>query len=52
MCFVGVPSIVYGAFGFTMMVFLGLKTSLLGGIIAVSMLIVPILVRSMDEVAR
>ncbi len=48
----GVPSIVYGAFGFTIMVFLGLKTSLLGGIIAVSMLIVPILVRSMDEVAR
>jgi phosphate transport system permease protein len=48
----GVPSIVYGAFGFTIMVFLGLKTSLLGGIIAISMLIVPILVRSMDEVAR
>ena len=48
----GIPSIVYGAFGFTLMVFLGLKTSLLGGIIAVTFLIIPILIRSMDEVAR
>jgi phosphate transport system permease protein len=48
----GIPSIVYGAFGFTLMVFLGLKTSLLGGIIAVTLLITPILIRSMDEVTR
>jgi phosphate transport system permease protein len=48
----GIPSIVYGAFGFTLMVYLGLKTSLLGGIIAVTLLITPILIRSMDEVAR
>jgi phosphate transport system permease protein len=48
----GIPSIVYGAFGFTLMVALGLKTSLLGGTIAVALLITPILVRSMDEVAR
>jgi phosphate transport system permease protein len=48
----GIPSIVYGAFGFTLMVYFGLKTSLLGGIIAVSLLITPILIRSMDEVAR
>jgi phosphate transport system permease protein len=34
------------------MVFLGLKTSLLGGIIAVTLLIIPILIRSMDEVAK
>jgi len=46
----GIPSIVYGAFGFTLMVFLGLKTSLLAGIIVVTLLIIPILVRSMDEV--
>src|SRR5512145_2379861 len=32
----GIPSIVYGAFGFTLMVYFGLKTSLLGGIIAVT----------------
>lgn len=48
----GVPSIVYGAFGFTIMVYFGLKASLLGGIIVVTMLIIPIFIRSMDEVAR
>ncbi len=48
----GIPSIVYGAFAFTIMIFLGLKTSLLGGIIVASLLIIPIFVRSMDEVAR
>lgn len=48
----GIPSIVYGAFGFSLMVFLGLKTSLLAGIITVTLLIIPILMRSMDEVAR
>lgn len=48
----GIPSIVYGAFAFTFMVFFGLNTSLLGGIAVTTMLIVPIFVRSMDEVAR
>lgn len=48
----GVPSIVYGAFGFTLMVYLGLRSSLLAGIIAVTMLIIPILIRSIDEVIR
>lgn len=48
----GIPSIVYGAFGFAIMVYLGLKASLLGGIIAVAMLIMPIMMRSFDEVAR
>ena len=48
----GIPSIVYGAFGFTIMIFLGLRTSLLGGIIVITLLIIPIFVRSMDEVAR
>lgn len=48
----GVPSIVYGAFGFTIMLFLGLRASLLGGIIAVSLLILPIMSRAMDEVIR
>lgn len=48
----GVPSIVYGAFGFTIMVFLGLRTSLLAGIIAVGLLILPMMCRAMDEVIR
>lgn len=48
----GVPSIVYGAFGFTLMIMLGLKTSVLAGIITVAFLVVPIMVRTMDEVMR
>lgn len=48
----GVPSIVYGAFGFTLMIFLGLGASLLGGIIAVALLILPVMTRAMDEVMR
>ena len=48
----GVPSIVYGAFGFTLMVALGLKASLLAGIITVTLLVIPIMVRTMDEVTR
>ncbi len=46
----GVPSIVYGAFGFTVMILLGLKTSLLAGIITVTIFILPIMVRSLDEI--
>lgn len=48
----GIPSIVYGAFGFTLMIFLGLKASLLAGIIIVGLLIIPIMTRSMDEVLK
>lgn len=48
----GVPSIVYGAFGFTLMLFFGLGASLLGGIIAVALLILPVMTRAMDEVMR
>lgn len=48
----GVPSIVYGAFAFTIMIYLGMKTSLLGGIVVITLLIIPIFIRSMDEVAR
>lgn len=48
----GIPSIVYGAFGFTIMMYFGLKASLLGGIIAVTLLVIPIMIRTMDEVMR
>ncbi len=48
----GVPSIVYGAFGFTIMLCLGLRASLLGGIITVALLILPVMSRAMDEVIR
>jgi phosphate transport system permease protein len=48
----GVPSIVYGAFGFTLMLALGLRASLLGGILVLALLELPIMTRSMDEVMR
>ena len=48
----GVPSIVYGAFGFTIMIYFGLRTSLLGGIIVITLLIIPIFIRTMDEAIR
>jgi len=48
----GVPSIVYGAFGFTLMVAFGLRASLLAGTITVALLIVPIMARAMDEVFK
>lgn len=46
----GIPSIVYGAFGFTVMLLVGLRASLLGGIVALTLLELPIMVRAMDEV--
>lgn len=48
----GIPSIVYGAFGFVLMLLIGIKVSLLAGIITVGLLIVPIIARTMDEVIR
>lgn len=48
----GIPSIVYGAFAFSLMVYLGMRTSLMGGIFVTTILIIPIFIRSMDEVAR
>jgi len=48
----GIPSIVYGAFGFALMIYLGIRASLLGGIITVGMLVMPIMMRSFDEIAR
>lgn len=48
----GIPSIVYGAFGFTIMLAIGLRASLLAGIIVLALLELPIMVRAMDEVIR
>ena len=47
-----VPSIIYGVFGFIIMIYLGIGTSLLGGIIALTLLELPIMIRAMDEVLR
>jgi phosphate transport system permease protein len=48
----GIPSIVYGAFGFSIVIILGIKTSLLAGIIIIALVILPIIVRAIDEVMR
>ena len=48
----GIPSIVYGAFGFTLMLAVGMRASLLGGIIALALVELPIMTRAMDEVIR
>ena len=48
----GIPSIVYGAFGFTLMLALGMRASLLGGILVLALLELPIMTRAMDEVIR
>ena len=48
----GIPSIVYGAFAFTLMLAMGLRASMLGGIIVLALLEIPIMTRAMDEVIR
>ncbi len=45
----GVPSIVYGAFGFILMLWLGMRASLLGGILTLALLELPVMARGMDE---
>ncbi|MBR1577321.1 MAG: phosphate ABC transporter permease PstA [Bacteroidales bacterium] len=48
----GIPSIVYGAFAFMVMVWVGMRASTLGGILVTTLLIIPIMVRSGDEIAK
>lgn len=48
----GIPSVVYGAFGFTVMIFFGLQASLLAGMITIALLILPIMTRGIDEVLK
>lgn len=46
----GVPSIVYGAFAFVAMIALGMRASLLAGILTLTIVVIPILARTYDEV--
>jgi phosphate transport system permease protein len=48
----GIPSIVYGAFGFILLMYLGYRNSLGAGIVTVAALISPIMIRAMDEVLK
>ncbi|MCX6694269.1 MAG: phosphate ABC transporter permease PstA [Methanomicrobiales archaeon] len=48
----GVPSLLYGAFAFSIMLAIGAKTSLLWGILTIALFITPLLARSFDEVIQ
>jgi len=48
----GVPSIVYGAFGFSVMIYFGIKASLIAGIVTVTVFILPIMIRAIDEALK
>lgn len=48
----GIPSIVYGAFGFGIMLIFKIPASLLAGSITLSFVILPIMARTMDETLR
>lgn len=48
----GMPSIIYGAFAFSIMVYIGMRTSLLAGILVLTMLELPILIRAVDEILK
>ena len=45
----GIPSIIYGVFCFMIMIMLGMRASLLMGIVALTLLEIPIITRYMDE---
>ncbi len=48
----GIPSIVYGAFGFIIMIFFHLRASLLAGMITIAFLELPIMTRAADNVLK
>lgn len=48
----GIPSIVYGAFGFLIMIMLQLRASLLAGLITIALVELPILSRALDETMK
>jgi len=48
----GIPSIVYGAFGYTLMVYMGLRASVAAGVIALTFVQFPIVARAIDEVMK
>ena len=48
----GTPSIVYGAFGFTILIYFQMRASLLAGIIILALLELPIMTRAMEEVIK
>lgn len=48
----GIPSILFGAFGFVLMIIFHLQASLLAGIITLGIMITPIIIRAFDEALK
>jgi phosphate transport system permease protein len=48
----GVPSIVYGVFAFSIMLYIGTRVSLLAGMITVALFILPVIIRTIDEAMK
>jgi phosphate transport system permease protein len=48
----GIPSIVYGAFAFIIMLYLSARASLIWGIMTVALFVFPIMTRAMDETIK
>jgi len=48
----GIPSIVYGAFGFAVMIFFHVRASLLGGIVTIALLEFPVISRVADGILK
>lgn len=48
----GIPSIVYGAFGFSLMLLINLQASLIAGIFVITLVILPVIMRAIDEVIK
>ncbi|VVB88861.1 Binding-protein-dependent transport system inner membrane component [uncultured archaeon] len=48
----GTPSIVYGVFGYVVLMYFHMRASLIGGIIVIALLEIPIMTRAMEEVLR
>jgi len=48
----GVPSIVYGVFAFSIMLYIGARVSLLAGMITVALFILPVIIRTIDEAMK
>jgi phosphate transport system permease protein len=48
----GIPTIVFGAFGFMLMIAIGMRASLLAGLLVLALLELPIMVLTIDEFMR
>jgi phosphate transport system permease protein len=48
----GVPSIVFGVFAFSIMIYVGARASLGAGIVTVALFVIPVVIRTIDEALK